>query len=748
MNREDMEKVAELHMLTGGMGSGKSTLAKKLQASGGYDIVRGTDTGRAEGGVYVQPSKEEKARIRAELNKDVLAAHASGKRVLVEGFHSLHEHHAPLVAAADKIIELDTPKLVRGLSVAKRSLERNTPLLPDIRRFISELPDEERHRAAFLAHVRPGTPIERIKRDGRIVATTPMPDASPETGSTKISSDWAGHDDLRDSSRAFGYSLSELLRDAGAPGLEHQKAADLLPSIKLQDHQQDAVESARKTTGLWLLHGLGSGKTLLSQAIAEDRGGNVLVVVPASLRNNYKEQLGKFVEADRIKDYHIVSYDGLRADPGLVDRIAPNTLICDEFHRLRNAGENRTAVANARTKVPFMIGMSGTMASNHPSEIVPLVNLVAGKPVLPSMEHFNRTFLAEKEVPVSFTDKMRGMKPGVITVGKNLDELGRILRPYIHRFKGNPEWKKNVPEVKEEIVRVPMSPRQEALYKEMLAADNGLSERIKKNLPPSKQEAKSMTAFLTGLRQVLNAPETMHTGMTMADNPKLLAVVKQLQEHREKDPEHHKAVVYSNFVDSGIVPIIAHTNDRLGMPATTFTGAMNDKEKATAVADYNEGRTRVLGLSPAGAEGLDLKKTQQAHILDAHWNPERATQFIGRTARFKSHDDLPEGKRVVTVKRYMAVHAPITGIRALLGKKAPTSADEWIHERSIEKATLTKQFTDAIPHYDDPIDAKQRNAYDAADPTRAPVPAPKRSRGATAQGTKAAMETLTRALSR
>src|ERR1700675_1584679 len=87
------------------------------------------------------------------------------------------------------------------------------------------------------------------------------------------------------------------------------KEAALKPGIELQPQQVDAVEKAKHTTGLLLNWGVGSGKTIGSMAIAEQKGGNVLVVVPAALRENYRKQLLHSVTADRQKAYTIISYN-------------------------------------------------------------------------------------------------------------------------------------------------------------------------------------------------------------------------------------------------------------------------------------------------------------------------------------------------------------------------------------------------------------------------------------------------------
>jgi hypothetical protein len=304
-----------------------------------------------------------------------------------------------------------------------------------------------------------------------------------------------------------------------------------------------------------------------------------------------------------------------------------------------------------------------------------------------------------------------------------------------------------MPRVREEIVRVPMNPEQERLYNEMLAADEGLSRKIRENLPPSKQESKSMTAFLTGLRQVLNAPETMHVGLSERHNPKLQAIADNIAKDHAADP-HHKSIVYSNFIDSGVQPIIKKLTEQHGVPAQTFTGALNDKEKGEVVEAYNRGDLRVMGVSPAGAEGLDLKKTLQAHVLDPHWNPERANQFIGRAARFKSHEGLPPEKQEVVVKRYLAVHNEPRGLAKLLGKKAPTSADEWIHERAMEKERLNKQFKNAIPHFDEPAPPPHVEPVRGATARRPPATSDAPVRHSPGLGMPKEANTLTNALQR
>ena len=87
-----------------------------------------------------------------------------------------------------------------------------------------------------------------------------------------------------------------------------------MPEFKLQQHQEDAKKQFNKNNSQILFHGLGSGKTLSSLAIAEqDPTESKLVLTPASLSHNYSKELKKFsIPSD---NYHLVSYEKYRLDP-------------------------------------------------------------------------------------------------------------------------------------------------------------------------------------------------------------------------------------------------------------------------------------------------------------------------------------------------------------------------------------------------------------------------------------------------
>lgn len=66
--------------------------------------------------------------------------------------------------------------------------------------------------------------------------------------------------------------------------------------IELKPHQAKVVEYMEKTDvrGIILYHGLGSGKTITSIAIAELYPDiDIVIIVPASMRTQWKDELKK-----------------------------------------------------------------------------------------------------------------------------------------------------------------------------------------------------------------------------------------------------------------------------------------------------------------------------------------------------------------------------------------------------------------------------------------------------------------------
>jgi len=122
-----------------------------------------------------------------------------------------------------------------------------------------------------------------------------------------------------------------------------------------------------------------------------------------------------------------------------------------------------------------------------------------------------------------------------------------------------------------------------------------------------------------------------------------------------------------------------------------FHGGIDKDEKEVNKSIFNyptnkDGNMiKIILISPAGTEGINLRNTLQVHIMEPYWNEVRIDQIIGRAIRICSHKDLPMDERKVHVFRYKMVRAN--------GKE---TADQKLESIGRKKANLLESFTDAV----------------------------------------------------
>lgn len=451
---------------------------------------------------------------------------------------------------------------------------------------------------------------------------------------------------------------------------------------ELQPHQQRALGKLEKSKGLLVYHGLGSGKTLTG--IAGTEGAKTDVVLPASLRENFKKEMKKHAPGSKR---NVMSYEKAVKEP----KGDSKNLLIDEGQNLGRTESNRSQEMVERAKgYDKRMVLSGTPIRNHPSEIAPLMNIVRGEHAFPTdQKAFSDKFIAEEKVnPGVFNRIFRGAKPGVQYRIKNPAQFEQLVKGYVDYYSPEQE---NFPSVSHEVVETPMSNEQMKYYKFVMGkAGPGLRWKIKMGLPPSKTEAKQLNSFLAGARQVSNSTAAFGG---KGQSPKMAKAVAELQKRHKKDP-NFKAVVYSNFLDSG-VKAYAKQLEAAKIPHVVFDGSLSDKARKQAVEDYNSGKVKALLISGAGAQGLDLKGTKLVQLLEPHWNNPRLEQATGRAIRYGSHEHLPEKERHVHVQQFHST-VPKTFLQKMTGSKQDKGVDQYLHMLSEEKEKLNNQFLDIL----------------------------------------------------
>lgn len=487
-------------------------------------------------------------------------------------------------------------------------------------------------------------------------------------------------------SRAFARGVAAVYTKLGA-------------ATELQPHQQRVVDRIQQEDqpGLVVIHGLGSGKTLSSIAAADALDLPTTAIVPAALQGNYRKELSKHEAAVSPE---LTTLQAVTRRGGIPAADPDGLLIVDEAHRLRDpASKGLQTVRNIPAAKRLLLTASPTY--NHPADIAPLVNLAAGRRVLPgSVPDFEQRYVGQQRVDPGFVARVfRGVRPGSRPVLKNQRELEEILGKWTD-YHENPTDTPDFPTRIDETITVPMSPEQQKVYSAIIGtAPAWMQYKIRKGLPPSKAEAKDLNAFLTGARQAQLSP-----GVFQKDAPDHSAATKQraaferFEKALKANPEH-RAVVYSNYLDAGLAPY-RELLEKEHIPYAAFTGDLPDRERLQAVKDYNEGKLKALLLSSAGGEGLDLKGTRQIQILEPHFNLEKLKQVIGRGIRYQSHADLPEDQRDVHVEQYLSSLPERKALSKFLLGPADMSADQYLAQMSADKERLNLQLRDILRRTD------------------------------------------------
>jgi len=461
---------------------------------------------------------------------------------------------------------------------------------------------------------------------------------------------------------------------------------------KLQPHQKRVVDRITKEDqpGLLIAHELGSGKTLTSIAALDALGKPSVVVAPASLIKNYEKELKKHTTGGTPNP------DLLSLQKVTVSGQPPveEVLVVDEAHRIRETHTKGFRVLRDNKSKKRML-MTASPFYNRPSDIAPLVNIAAGENVFPNDPvEFKKRYTRERKVGPGFWGTLKGIRPGSVTEldPKMEEEIRASFEKWIDH---HPRGEENFPLVERSDVKVPMTKEQREIYNSIIKkAPAWVRFKVRNNLPPSKQESRDLNAFMTGLRQVSLSTAPYIKEDKTSHEAKIQAAFGNLKKEL-KDP-YGRVVVYSNYIQAGLDPYKKRLNSAK-IPYGEFTGKMKKRDRDQMVQNFNEGKNRVLLLSSAGGEGLDLKGTSMIQVMEPHWNQEKIRQVEGRGIRYKSHSHLPKNKRVVHVQRYLAILPEHGLLEKSKIRKPGTGADEYLTTLSKQKQGLIDQFKDLLP---------------------------------------------------
>jgi superfamily II DNA or RNA helicase len=476
---------------------------------------------------------------------------------------------------------------------------------------------------------------------------------------------------------------------------------------------------------LLVYHRIGSGKTCTAIQIAEKfkKQKRVIVVVPASLRGNFRNELRsqcagesymtdkerkdlhnldpsdkKYMEIIDKTDERIDKYYELYSYNKFVELVENDELnlrnallIIDEVQNMiSEQGTFYWSLYNTIKKAPKdlrIVLLSATPMFDKPSELALTLNLLRLPKELPTGKEFLKTFV-----------KIKKREDGTFKYDiKNVDLFKRSIKGYISYFKGAPKF--TFPHTIIKYVRCEMSDFQynsyrriseyEETYEEELTNDFYIGSRMISNIVfPNKTLDDKGFAMLT--------PKIIKKDLAKY-SCKFAAIMEKIQK------TSGKIFVYSNFREYGGLMSFIKVLEAFGYQSymkagagkkrfCVFSGDENDKVKSEIRTVFNQNKNingsqiKIFLGSPAVREGISLLNVRQAHIIDGSWNDSKMQQILGRISRYCSHKGLPEEKRKVKIYIYLAVEK----------NDKIESVDEYMKNLAEDKNYLIKKFEKAV----------------------------------------------------
>lgn len=491
--------------------------------------------------------------------------------------------------------------------------------------------------------------------------------------------------------------------------------------------------------GILIYHRIGAGKTCTAVRIGEawKRERKIIVVVPASLVGNFRDELrslcadnsylteternelkGLHPSDDEYKDiisrsderidrvYHIYSYNKFISLSKEDDMSLRNAiLIIDEIQNMvSEVGTYYDILHNMISNAPKdlrIVLLSATPMFDKPVEIALTMNLLRIPHLLPIGRQFYSTFVEIKRNSI--------LNRYYYQI-KNIDLFKDAIKGYVSYFRGAPPYV--FPYMTIRYVKCPMSDFQYQAYLSVAKHEVQYNEKkilevlTVKDLPNNFYIGSRIVSNIVFPGKKINKEGfDLFKGKAITEDlakysPKFARIMKKITR------TSGKIFIYSAFKGYGGIRSLVHVLETFGYQNyltagegrhrfATWTGNEKSSIKEEIKSIFNNinnldgSKIKLLLGTSATKEGLSLTAVRQVHIIEPYWNQSRMDQIIGRASRFCSHKDLPEDERYVKVYIYLSTFPEYV-------ETTHESIDQHINYLAEQKNKLIKQFEKAL----------------------------------------------------
>jgi len=414
-------------------------------------------------------------------------------------------------------------------------------------------------------------------------------------------------------------------------------------------------------------------------------------------------------------------------------------LIVDEaqnlFNGIVNGSKNATGLYNIimKSKNIKIVFLSATPIINDPFEIVPMFNMLHGDILLPTdYSDFYMYYIDTKTLQIKNKELLKNRIYGLVSYMGDwwIEQTTDIIK--------RDHFPDQLPTI---IEYIHMSPQQYASYANARDVERQITQQ-KGNKNSMQRPKGSSSTYRVGSRQLSNflLPNTLkvkkigehgfdkhidkltdsHLMHLDIYSPKMDKMLTNIQKHTGT------CVVYSSFVTGEGLRIFSKVLQARGWseydpsdpsdpsdssgsdPSDSssqgefafITGDVPMDKRTEIINHFNhisniDGKNiRMLMISSAGAEGLDLRNVRSIHLMEPYWNYARMVQIIARAVRYKSHDDY-KSKEDKTVQPYIYLSDYPVGYTPP-SKNPEKTTDVHIYDNSIDAKMLIDRMYNTL----------------------------------------------------
>ncbi len=419
--------------------------------------------------------------------------------------------------------------------------------------------------------------------------------------------------------------MAEIRKDPA----RHPLRQSLL-KVPLLPYQLDGIAFVTSSGRAVLADDMGLGKTPqgvgAAEMLAREVGiRKVLVVCPASLKSQWKNEIHRFCDRDaqlvtgpnanRHQQYGrdcfftICNYEQVLRDILAIEQVKWDLIILDEGQRIKN-WESKTARVIKGLRSPYALVLSGTPLENRLEDLYSVVQFIDQRRLGPGFRFFNQHRVVDEK--------------GKVLGYKNLESLRENLRPILLR-RTRDSVKLELPPRTTEIVRITPTDEQLAMHGAHMQV---VAATVRKRFLTEMDLLRLRMALLMCR---MSADSTFLVNKEAPGFSSKLEHLEQLLDDLFAE-EGRKVILFSEWTTmlDLIEPLLAARK----LHYVRLDGSVPQKKRQELVHEFQtSAECKLFITTNAGSTGLNLQAANTVINVDLPWNPAVLEQRIGRAHR-------------------------------------------------------------------------------------------------------------------